>query len=103
MKKRNRRINTLRDLRRLVADTLNGVLLDDIPLQKVSQIAQLSSVMLKILIATEFENRITKAEEVLRLQEFKNEHPAPLVSDIRSNIYKLQNPDSNFKEKLDNE
>jgi hypothetical protein len=103
MKKRHRRINNLNDLRRLVADTLNEVLSDELPSKKVRQIAQLSSIMFKILMAAEFENRLARAEELLKIEEANSVHPKPLASDIKRNIYRLQNPDTNLQEKVNNQ
>jgi hypothetical protein len=82
-------IRTPNDLRVILSRCINMLLLDQLDSSVANSIASLSNTMLKVLKATELEDRIKKLEE--QQENDQSESYSPVTSDIQAKIRELRN------------
>lgn len=63
---KNRRLNTLADLRRMLADVLNRANSGELPESKARCLGYLASVMASVIKDTDFEQRISRVEAAMK-------------------------------------
>jgi flagellin-specific chaperone FliS len=86
--KNYKKITNPKHIRMILSRTINMLLNDEIDSQCANSISTLCNIMLKVIRATELEDRIKKLEEV---QDGKEPTKAPVTSDIKEMIKEMRN------------
>ena len=64
-KPNKRRLKTMEDVRRLLADTVNKLNRDEIEINKASKLGYLLQIMARVIEGSDLEKRVTKLEKTL--------------------------------------
>lgn len=88
MERNYKKITNTKHVRQILSRTINQLLNDEIHPTTANAVATLCNTMLKIIRATELENRIKKLEE---LQGSRQPSGSPVTSDIKSMISEMRN------------
>lgn len=97
MKQNFRKINSPKDIRRVLSDTINKLLNDSMDTQTAQAIASVCSVLLRTIQATTFEERLKRLEEMLDSEtgtDTKAKPVTPVTSDIRGMIHRVKDETS---------
>ena len=68
-KPNKRRLKTMEDVRRLLADTVNKLNRDEIEINKASKLGYLLQIMARVIEGSDLEKRITELEKTLISKE----------------------------------
>ncbi len=88
MQRKHKKITNSNHIRQIMSTTINMLLNDEMDSQTANSIATLCSTMLKVLRASNLEERIKRLEE---LEGSKQPSGSPVTSDIRNMIKELKN------------
>lgn len=88
MERNYKKITTTKHIRQIMSRTINMLLNDEMDSQTANSIATLCNTMLKVLRATNLEERIKRLEE---LQGSKQPCASPVTSDIQRMIREMGN------------
>lgn len=100
MKRNFRKINSAKDLRRVLSDVINKLLADEIDAQTAQAISSACGVMLKTLQASVFEERLKRLEQLLDSKtgtDTKAKPVTPITSDVRGMIQRVKDETSNVR------
>ena len=87
MERNHRKVTTNKHVRQILSKCLNQLLNDEISAQNANSVATLCNTMLKVLRATNLEDRIKKLEEL----QGSKPSSSPVTSDIKNMIREMKN------------